>query len=67
MEFEIQHDVLTRVVMGYLREQNHFNSLCMLIVETGIGEVEMCPEMEQIQKLIVEGRYIHSTCITEDD
>ena len=56
MEFEVPQQVLTRAMLRYLREQQHFNSLCMLVLETGVGEEEMCSEMEQIQALIMEGR-----------
>jgi hypothetical protein len=56
MEFEVPQAVMTRAMMGYMRTQKHFNSLCMLIVETGFGEVEMCAEMEQIQQLAIGGR-----------
>lgn len=58
MEFEISQRLLTRAVLGYLRDQKHFNSLCMLIAETGVGEEEMCTEMEQIQTLVIEGRCV---------
>ena len=57
MEFEIQREFLTRAVMKYLRDQKHFDSLCMLITETGFGDVEMCAEMEMIQQLVISGRY----------
>ena len=57
MEFEVSREVFTRVIMGYMREQKQFNSLCMLIAETGVGEIEMCSEMLEIQKFIIHGRY----------
>jgi hypothetical protein len=56
MEFEASQELLSRAVMKYLRDQKHFDSLCMLIAETGIGEVSMSPELEQVQNMVIAGR-----------
>lgn len=58
MIFEVNEDLIVRLLIEYLKDRRLYDAMCVLQLETGINGMPLAKELNYLHRLVLEGRWV---------